>query len=171
MGRPRKPPPPTAYCAYCGELIKERVDMRDGQVRGYRTPGKYCSLVCTGKAASEANRGTGRGWYIDKFGYRVMNPTRDDRGKQGYAQPEHRAVMEQHLGRKLKMHETVHHKDGDRQNNALDNLELWSTRHGKGQRVSDKIAFCIDFLKDYGIRVEMPPGGIGVPIDHNPDEK
>jgi hypothetical protein len=38
---------------------------------------------------------------------------------------QHRLVMEQHLGRFLEPEEVVHHKDGNRQNNAPDNLELW----------------------------------------------
>lgn len=52
-------------------------------------------------------------------------------------------MMERHLGRKLLTSETVHHKNGDRSDNRIDNLELWSSRHGKGQRVSDLIASCI----------------------------
>ena len=35
-----------------------------------------------------------------------------------------RLLMERKLGRKLKYNETVHHKDGDRQNNDPANLEL-----------------------------------------------
>lgn len=37
---------------------------------------------------------------------------------------EHRYVMEQHLGRSLRSDEIVHHKDKNKQNNSLDNLEL-----------------------------------------------
>ena len=62
---------------------------------------------------------------------------------------EHRQVMEQALGRKLASHESIHHKDGNRANNSIGNLELWSSRHGKGQRVEDKIEFCLSFLKEY----------------------
>jgi hypothetical protein len=168
MGRKAKELNDVRFCAQCGKQIEARTYYRkDGSVKGYYMPDKYCSLSCTGKAAHQTQFKKKRGYFIDKHGYVLLT----EKTHGGYQQPAHRAVMEAHIGRKLFAHETVHHKDGNRQNNAIKNLELWSTRHGKGQRVSDKIAFCIDFLKEYGIGVEMPPGGIGVPIDHNPDEK
>jgi 5-methylcytosine-specific restriction endonuclease McrA len=47
-------------------------------------------------------------------------------------QYEHRLVMEHHLGRKLSTHEFVHHRDGNRSNNDLSNLELTHSRpHGQ----------------------------------------
>ena len=39
---------------------------------------------------------------------------------------EHRLVMEQYLKRKLNKNEIVHHKDGDKSNNNIDNLEVMS---------------------------------------------
>lgn len=45
---------------------------------------------------------------------------------------EHRAVLALHLGRPLEAHETVHHIDGNKANNTLQNLQLRSGKHGRG---------------------------------------
>ena len=45
---------------------------------------------------------------------------------------EHRMIMEQHIGRELKDDEIVHHKDGNKINNDINNLEIISKKdHAK----------------------------------------
>lgn len=62
---------------------------------------------------------------------------------------QHRYVMEQHLGRAMLKQETIHHINGVRDDNRIENLELFSTHHGEGSRVTDKVAHAIEVLRLY----------------------
>lgn len=63
---------------------------------------------------------------------------------------EHRYVMQNWLGRSLLPREQVHHRDGNRENNHIDNLELKSGSHGNGINIIDGIQASLDWVEQYG---------------------
>lgn len=80
--------------------------------------------------------------YINKQGYRMISVN-------GKGVLEHRAIMAEHLGRDLYPEETVHHLNGIRDDNRIENLQLFSSRHPKGHTVEEMILFCIEYLEEY----------------------
>ena len=85
-------------------------------------------------------------WHADGDGY--MRRTRTINGS-SERQLEHRWVMEQQIGRPLRPEETVHHINGVRNDNRVENLELWSSSHPSGQRVEDKVEWAKQILELY----------------------
>lgn len=94
---------------------------------------------------------------VTKDGYvKVYDPDHPNAQKRGWVL-EHVKVMSDVLGRPIGPKETVHHRNGIRDDNRPENLELWSSRHPKGQRVEDLVEFANEILELYG-----PTHDIGV---------
>lgn len=127
------------------ELIKElhesglgqtQISLRLGRSQSFVSRAMRREGVSTHEAKGPAHPMWKGGRWKDGNGYIKTWLAPDDplavmRDRGGYI-AEHRLVMARSLGRPLTAHETVHHKDGDRAHNALENLQLRAGRHGKG---------------------------------------
>ena len=63
-------------------------------------------------------------------------------------QSQHRVVWEEVNGLLLP-DQNIHHKNGVRHDNRLENLELWDVRQPRGQRPEDKLAYAREMFERY----------------------
>jgi hypothetical protein len=145
---------PSKHSEYREKLRAARARQPDPTPKGTKFSDEHRAAISDAAKASPLHRSkmqsgelntNYKGGCIDKNGYRLINVRR---GKQLF---EHRMVMAEMIGRELLPHETVHHKNGVRSDNRTENLELWSTRNPKGQRIVDKVEHALEILATYKV--------------------
>jgi hypothetical protein len=93
---------------------------------------------------------SGRKGHYTKSGYALIGAIGHPNAQSSGMILEHVFVMSEHLGRALHPDENVHHINGIRDDNRIENLELWTTSQPYGQRVEDKIKWAKELLDRYG---------------------
>ena len=111
------------------------------------------NLACSNKCKLKIKSQTGQEGYLSRDGYRYISRDHPNSNKYGKIF-EHTFVMSEFMGRPLKKGENVHHKNGVKSDNRIENLELWDKNQPSEQRVEDKIKFYKEFLQEYGYEVK-----------------
>jgi hypothetical protein len=102
----------------CGKLRPEKMWGRKREyIRGHHSRDQ------PRKKGEQASNWKG-GRYIDPYGYVLIRASSHHRTHQNGYVFEHIIIMESYLGRELRQDEIVHHKNGVKDDNRIDNLEL-----------------------------------------------
>lgn len=134
----------------CPEIVEAlQLPVKEEQVRRFMHKHRIPLLANRGAQPGEKNPVWKGGRMTDRAGYiYVRKPDHPNATYCGYVR-EHRLVMEQHLGRYLQPEEVVHHINGDRSDNRIENLELFASN---GEHLATTLKGCVPEWTEEGRR-------------------
>lgn len=128
-----------ALCDWCKKKFSPTVYQRSKKRKGSSI---FCSKKCTNKFNSERQKGSKNSFYgkkhtkefIEKF-RKSVTKTGKSKNANGYITInvcenypngilEHRKIVQDHIGRELSSNEIVHHINGIRDDNRIENLQI-----------------------------------------------
>ncbi len=98
------------------------------------------------RSGAKVPRGTWRAWRVNSEGYVERTRLLPDGTVE--KQYQHRTVWES-ANRPLRDGETIHHKNRIRNDNRIENLELWITAQPAGARVEDVLEWARWVIQQY----------------------
>ena len=103
--------------------------------------------IVDGKLVTSANKN------FNKSGYVTYSINKGEYNGKVFHGPysEHKLIYEMYHGVTLTSNQNIHHKNGVRDDNHIDNLELWDTSQPAGQRVLDKLSYYFELVKSHSV--------------------
>lgn len=117
--------------------------------------------------AASANGNWKGGRTRHKAGYVMVRAPDHPRARASKYVFEHILVAEELLGRYLEPDESIHHRNGVRDDNRPENLELWTRPQPAGIRVSDAIEWARTILARYEGAPVAPPTVLTADPEHS----
>lgn len=130
-------------CLSCNDEFEVMASYYRKQIKKQKNACSFCSHSCTAKHVFKKYGGSKHskwrgGVVIDKNGYKMIHDRKSDMSMSNGYVLEHRRVMAKHIGRSLSSSELVHHINGNKLDNRIENLTILDRGKHSGIHIKEK---------------------------------